>query len=251
MKAAARFTSLLRAGLAALTLAAALAGCQRQDDGTLQRLLDLESYGFKGQKPSLDTVEGLKKAIAENKAEVEKKVKANQNLGAYYKMLALKYIDNEMYGQALDALSNAIQIYPENPILFYYAAASSARLAKADVTDAKQMALLLSQAESYYKRAIFLDPTYVNAMYGLAVLYAVELGRPEDAEPLLKDVLDRQKKNIDAMFLLARVYYQRARPEDAIDMYTKIIDTNPPLVIKNQAEANKKQIEEELYGRGK
>ncbi len=250
MKAGTIIKALRRVGLAVLLICAAV-GCKPRGENYLDRLLDLDSGGFKGQKPPLNTVEDLKKAIEENRAEVERKVKAAQNLGVYYKMLALKYIDNEMYGLSLETLTRAIAIYPENPQLFYYAAVSSARLAKAEVTKPKEATDFLSQAEAYYKRAIALDPAYVNAMYGLAVLYALELDRPEDAEPLLDQVLLREKKNLDAMFLLARIYYQRGRPEQALEMYAKVLDTNPPERIKGQAEANKKKIEEELYGRSK
>jgi tetratricopeptide (TPR) repeat protein len=249
MKAKTHLWSLSKVGIVTCVLVIAMMGCRRGGEGYLDQLLKLETYGFKGQKPPLNTVEDLKKAIEQNRAEVEKKVTAAQNLGVYYKMLALKYIDAEMYGLALDALAQSIAIFPENPQLFYYAAVSSARLGKADVTDQKKMDALLLSAEAYYKRAIFLDPTYVNAMYGLAVLYAVEMGRAEDAMPLLNQVLEREKKNLDAMFLLARVNYQLARPEQAIEMYNKIIDTNPPPAIKSRAEDNKRTIQEELYGR--
>ena len=220
-----------------------LSACSRGDDGWLKSLLNLET-----KKPDLTTIDGLKKAIEQYKAEVEKKVAANQNIGVYYKMLALKYMDNEMYGLALDALTQAIKIYPENPQLFYYAAVSSARMAKADVTDQKTMEAGLTAAEEYYTRAIFLDPTYVNALYGLSVLYAVELGQEEEAEPLLKKILALEPKNLDALFLLARTEYSLGRPEQAIDYYNRIIDTNPPAAIKTKAEDNKRQIQEELYG---
>jgi cytochrome c-type biogenesis protein CcmH/NrfG len=246
MKARTLFRTLTRAALAASILV--FAACSR-DDGWLNRLINLES--LKGTRPDLNTIDGLKKAIEQNKAEVEKKVSANQNLGVYYKMLALKYIDNEMYGLALDALTQAIKIFPENEQLFYYAAISSARMAKADVTDQKAIDAGLATAEVYYKRAIFLDPTYVNAMYGLAVLYAEEMGRPEDAEPLLKQILEREPRNFDALFLIARVEYQLARPEQAIDYYNRIIDSKPPASFQKQAESNKLQIQEELYGQTK
>jgi tetratricopeptide (TPR) repeat protein len=245
MKARKIFQSLTMMALAAGVLA--LAACSRDKEGYLDRLLSLES--LKGQKPDLNTIDGLKKAIEQNKAEVEKKFTANQNIGVYYKMLALKYINDEMYGLALDALTQAMQIYPENPQLFYYAAISSARMGKAEVMDQKKMDADLAAAEKYYQRAVFLEPTYVNALYGLAVLYAVELGRPQDAEPLLKQILDREAKNLDALFLLARVEYQLARPEQAIDIYNRIMDANPPAAIKSKAEDNKRTIQEELYGR--
>ena len=236
---------------ASLILMMAAACSNRQGEGYIDQLLALESTGFKGQAPKLSTVEDLKKAIEENRAEVEKKVTAAKNLGVYYKMIALKYIDAGMYGLALESLDKAIDIFPENAQLFYYSAISSARLAKAEVAKPKEAAELFMQSEAFYKRALFLDPAYVDAMYGLAVLYAAELGLPEEAEPLVRNILAREKKNVDVMFLLARILYQRARPEEAIAVYDDILALNQPDKIKSQAQANRAQIEEELYGIGR
>ena len=135
---------------------------------------------------SSQSVEELKKGVARYQAEVERQVKAAQNLGVYYKMLALKYLDADMYGLALDNLMKAIEIYPENPQLFYYSAVANARMAKASVTDSTAAADYLARAEAFYRRAIFLDPGNVNALYGLAVLYALEMSRPAEAEPLVQ-----------------------------------------------------------------
>lgn len=226
------------------------ASCRRQGEGYIDQLLQLEKTGFTGRKADLSTTEGLKKAIEENRAEVEKKVAAAKNLGVYYKMLALKYMDAEMFGLALDALKNAMDIFPENAQLFYYSGISSARMAKAEVGDRKKAEELFAKAEAYYKRALALDPASVDTMYGLAVLYSMELARPEDAEPLLRQILGREKKNLDAMFLLARVLYQRGRLEEAMTAYDDILAMNPPEKLKAQAQANRKQVEGDLYDVG-
>jgi cytochrome c-type biogenesis protein CcmH/NrfG len=245
MKAGKAFSALLGIGLAAIVL---LAGCRnRQGEGYIDQLVQLEQSGFRGQPPKLSTVEDLKKAIEEKRAEVEKKVTAAKDLGVYYKMLAIKYLDADMYGLALDSLSKAIEIFPENSQLFYYSAVSSARMAKAQTADPQKTETLFQQAEAFYKRAIFLDPTYTEAEYGLAVLYAFERGAPEKAEPLLKSILEKNKSDMDALFLLARVYYQTGRSMEAIEVYDKILGMKQPEKIQKQAEDNKKQIEEELY----
>jgi cytochrome c-type biogenesis protein CcmH/NrfG len=176
-------------------------------------------------------------------------VKAAKNLGIYYKMLALKYMDAGMYSLALENLAKAVEIYPENPQLTYYSAVASARMAKAELADEAASAEDLSRAEMFYRRAIFLEPGYVNALYGLAVLYAMELGRPVDAEPLLQTIVAKEKKNVDALFLLARIRYSAGRPEEAIEIYQRIADTTQASRLKGQALANKSAIEEELYGR--
>jgi cytochrome c-type biogenesis protein CcmH/NrfG len=122
-------------------------------------------------------------------------------------------------------------------------------MSKAAVLDAGAAAAGLARAEAYYRRAVSLEPGYVNALYGLAVLYALELDRPADAEPLLTAILEREKKNIDALALLARIRYAAGRLEEAAELYQRIADTTTAGRLKAQALENRKAIEEELYGR--
>jgi tetratricopeptide (TPR) repeat protein len=247
VKAPLRSRALIPAGAAVLAAVLALAGCNPTRKAYLDRLSALEK-GPSGVASSQSVAE-LKAGIARYQAEVERQVKAAKNLGVYYKMLALKYLDANMYGLALENLGKAIEIYPENPQLFYYCAVANARMAKAEVIDSAAAAGGLSRAEAYYRRAVFLDPGYVNALYGLAVLYALELGRPAEAEPLLQAILSREKKNIDALALLARVRYAAGRLEEAAELYQRIADTTTAGRLKSQALENKRAIEEELYGR--
>lgn len=231
-----------------LVCAAALilmGGCRRPGEGYLEPLTRMESGGT----PTSATIESLKRSIEANRAEVERKVKAAQDLGVQLKMLAIKYIDNGMYGLALQTLDSAIEIYPENPILFYYAGISAARLAKAEVADRGRMSLLYSRAEASYQRAISLDPVYVNALYGLAVLYAFELERPADAVALLERILAKEKKNFDALFILARVKYGTGRLDEAIGVYDRILALKPSAAQEKQAKTNRDRIRQELYER--
>jgi tetratricopeptide (TPR) repeat protein len=240
---AARPMRMLSPVCAVLVVAAALAGCRKPGEGYLEPMRSLEPGGA----PTSAQVEELKRSIEANRAEVERKVQAAQDLGTQSKMLALKYIDNGMYGLALDALDTAIGVYPENPILFYYAGVAAARMAKAEVADNARMTVLYSRAEASYRRAISLDPGYVKALYGLAVLYAFELNRPADAVPPLERALEKEKKNLDAMFLLARVDYTLGRAEAAVELYDRIAAAAPPGPLKQQAEANRDRIRQEQY----
>jgi cytochrome c-type biogenesis protein CcmH/NrfG len=222
---------------------ASLGGCARRSAGWLEPMKSLEPGGA----PTNAAIEDLKRGIDRYQAEVDRKVSAAQNLGVYWKMLALKYVDNGMYGLALDALDEAVAVYPENPILFQYLGVSAARAAKGLVSDAVEQARLFARAEAAYRRAVSLDPTYVNAQYGLAVLLALELGRPAEAEPLLAAVLQREPKNIDALFLRGRIAYTDGRFEDAVDSYDRILAARPPERLRDQAERNKRQAEEARY----
>ena len=241
MKAARVRGPLSIAGAAALALAA-LAGCRRPGAGWLEPLKALEPGGT----PTNAAIEELKKGITRYQADVDRKVSAAQNLGVYWKMLALKYVDNGMYGLALDALDEAVGVYPENQILFYYMGVSAARAAKGIVADAPEQARLLARAEAAYRRAIFLEPAFTNAQYGLAVLLALELGRPAEAGPLLEAVLKQEPKNLDALFLRGRLAYADGRYEDAIDSFERILAGRPPEKVRAQAEGNRRQAKEAL-----
>jgi len=227
---------------AALALAS-LAGCRQAGAGWLEPLKTLEPGGT----PTNAAIEELKKGIDRYQAEVDRKVSAAQNLGVYWKMLALKYVDNGMYGLALDALDEAVAVYPENPILFQYMGISAARTAKGMVADASEQARLFARSEAAYRRAVFLDPAYVDALYGLAVLLALELGRTGEAEPLLDTVLEKEPKNLDALFLLGRIAYSQGRYEDAVECYDRILAAQPPDALRDQAARNKQQAMGALY----
>jgi cytochrome c-type biogenesis protein CcmH/NrfG len=222
---------------------ASLAGCRRSGAGWIEPLKTLEPGGL----PTNAAIEELKKGIDRYQAEVDRKVSAAQNLGVYWKMLALKYVDNGMYGLALHALDEAAAVYPENPILFQYMGVSAARAAKGLVADAAEQAQLYARSEAAYRRAIFLEPDYVNALYGLAVLLALELDRVEEAKPLLAAVLEREPKNLDALFLLGSIAYADGRYEDAVDFFDRILATRPPEAIRTQAERNRQQAKGALY----
>jgi cytochrome c-type biogenesis protein CcmH/NrfG len=223
---------------------ASLGGCARRSAGWLEPMKSLEPGGA----PTNAAIEDLKRGITRYQAEVDRKVSAAQNLGVYWKMLALKYVDNGMYGLALEALDEAVAVYPENPILFQYMGVSAARAAKGLVADPAEQARLFARSETAYRRAIFLDPNYVNALYGLSVLLALELGRAGEAEPLLAKALEREPKNLDALFLLGRIAYADGRYGDAVDAFDRILAARPPAKQRDQAEQNKRQAQEALHG---
>jgi tetratricopeptide (TPR) repeat protein len=92
--------------------------CDRGESTMLENLKSLSIFGYKGREIPERTVEEMKRAIEKYKQQVQQQVEAQENLGMYYKMLALEYIDREMYGLALENFEKAIEIYPENKILF-------------------------------------------------------------------------------------------------------------------------------------
>jgi tetratricopeptide (TPR) repeat protein len=262
----------------------------RNEEATiLETLAQMKDFKYKGKPVPPETIEEIKSTILMFEKKIEDAVKATGELGMYYKMLAKNYLEIEelkekiaelkqkekaltrekaeegytdvliveyvkqgMLTSALENLGLAIKINPENPILFYLAGNCAARLAKAMVSMDQQPARqrYFADAYAYYERACQLDPTYVDANKGMAVLLIFELGRAEEAEPYLKSILAKEKKNTEAMALLARVYFETEKYEDSIALYEQVAEVSTDKTMVELAKKNIKQIKDmmnELY----
>jgi len=226
-----------------------LVSCARTDRGedNLDQLIEMEGDIYRDQEVSTQRIEEIEEAIRRYRKEVERTVDATGQVGIYYKMLAIEYMRGGMYGAAYDTLKQAIDIYPENPILFYYSAVCAARMSRAQVLE-EDRERWLERSVTLYRRAIDLDPGYADALYGLSVLYVFELERPEEAEALLETMLTVESKEIEGRFLLAGVYYRLGKLEQALELYTEIESLSEVEQKRQEARDNKKRIEDELYG---
>jgi tetratricopeptide (TPR) repeat protein len=234
---------------ALVLLGCALASCGQSPD--LKRLFSMESRSAVGAPPQ--STEELKKAIAGFSKEMDRLVELKERTGIYYKILASRYMDKAMYGEAYEALLKAIEYYPANETLYYNAAVSAAYIGKSKEAlgpagDSERQRWL-AIAESNYKRAISERPNYGSALYGLAVLYEFELNRPSDALPLLQNLLAVDTQNVDAMLLLGRVYYSLGRLDDALNAYGTASAVTKLPAKRAAAEANRARIQEEIDGK--
>lgn len=234
--------------LSVLVLSLIVFSCDRKESYYFDNLLKMEKKGYKGQKSSKRSIEELKKGIKKYRKEAERTVRASEQLGIYYKMLAVKYMYEKMYGEAAASLKKALAIYPENPILFYLTGVCYGYLSRAQVEESERDSYIL-KAEKYYKHALNIDPAYSDALYGLSILYTFELNKPEKALPLLKRLLKKEKENTDAMFVLARVYYDLSQYERAVEIYNRIIKSSTSKIRKNKALVDKEKVEAEIYGK--
>lgn len=198
------------------------------------------------------TIDELKTAISKYENRVEDIMLAHQSVGIWYKILATRYIDKQMYGEALSVLQKAIMYYPVNQNLYYYVGVCAGYMAKAELdfsatgnTSKKQNYLRLS--ESGYLRAIELEPNYARSLYGLAVLYVFDLDESNKAIPLLEKLLTIEKRHVDAMFVLARAYYVDYQFEKAVNMYDLILSTTGDSQKIADAQLNKKIVLDAQY----
>lgn len=198
------------------------------------------------------TIEEIKAAISKYEERVNDIQLAQGQIGIWYKMLASRYIEKKLYGEALEALDKALDYYPNNQNLYYYVGVCAGYMShKAMDFDAtgnfEKRMNYLKLSEDAYKRAIDIEPRYARALFGLSVLYAFELDEPENAVPLMERFMSIETRDIDGMFLLARCYYMTYEFDKAIEMYDKIIATTKSADRKAEAEANKKTVLDASY----
>ncbi len=205
--------------------------CSRKDSTLLKELEKTESISG---KTSSERIAHIKKGIARYKKEMERTVKASAETGIYYRMLGLEYMRLKMYGKAAASFKKAIQYYPENPVLFYYAGVCTGKLAQSKIKKAEKMALF-SEAAAYYKEAAALNSSYTAALFAEAVLYVYEFNRPFDAVPLLQRIIGKDSSNTDALFLLARADVMLGKEREAVERYNEIISGHGDEKIKNSA----------------
>ena len=228
-------------------IALVLSSCGGTNAKTIKRMQQLE------EGVSSPTTEAeLKAAIQKYQTRVEDMILANQQIGIWYKMLGSRYLDNQMYGEALEAFRMATTYYPANQNLYYYVAVCAGYMANQSLDysatgSTAQKFNYLKLAESAYLEALKIDSKYARALYGIGVLYIFELDEPGKAIPYLETLAEVEKRNVDGMFLLANAYYQTFEFEKAMAVYDKIISTTTSDEKKAQAEANKRQVLEAAY----
>ena len=189
-----------------------------------------------------ETIENLRQAIALYENQIERNVQEGAQTGIYWKILAIRLADKGLDNDALEAFERAIYYNSDDPVIFYLTGISAAKVAQkkigftADDREEKERYYQLS--ENAYLQAIKLDETYTKAMYGLAVLYAFELDRPQDAISQIDRYLQIQKSDINAMFILARSYYLMRSYSSAIEVYEKIAEQTKDRKIKEEAFKN-------------
>ena len=232
-----RIMQILAAVLIMLSLSL-FTGCDKNLKARLNLLSYLERQKGGSEELSQEKIDELKKSIQACREELDRTLKLGKDLGNYYRLLALEYMDLEMYGLALDAFTQAIAIYPADTGLFYHGGICAGQMSRRQTSEAERQKFLLL-AEKYYRTALNLNPRYWEADYALAVLYQFEMDRPADAEPLLENLLSIRPDNIDALFLMAGVQVSLGNRSRAIEYYETIASLTEDASVKDKALENR------------
>jgi tetratricopeptide (TPR) repeat protein len=199
-----------------------------------------------------ETIEGLRTAIHAYEAKIELHVKDAAQTGVYWKILAYRFQNRGLHGEALEALERAISYNPIDPALHYMVGVSAGIVAKSSLNFEGSLGNLtrdnyFTLSENGYLRAISLDERYVKPMYGLGVLYTVELDRPREAIPYLLRCLEISP-DADTMFVLARAYYMIESYQEAVAMYERIVEFTKDPDKQNEAQSNRQRVLDIIYG---
>ena len=198
------------------------------------------------------SIEELKDAISKYEERIADIQLAHQQVAIWYKMLGTRYLDAKMYGEAMKCFQKALETYPDNQNLYYWVGVCAGYMAHqamdyAGTGAATTRMNYLKLAEDAYSRAIKIDDRFVRALYGLSVIYVFELGESEKAIPYLEKIMEIETKDFNAMFVLARAYYENYEFDKAVKMYDKIISLTKAADIIRAAEENKKQVLDASY----
>jgi tetratricopeptide (TPR) repeat protein len=199
-----------------------------------------------------NSVEELKASIAAYERRIEKHVRDAAKTGNYWKILAVRLQGRGLHGEALEALERGIYYTPADPALHYYTGVSAGIIAKSvhqfPGSGRGERESYFTLAEDAYLRAIELDDRYLRPRYGLAVLYVFELDRPEDAVPLLERCLEISRNDVDTMFVLARAFFMLEKYRAAVEVYDRIITLTRDSQKRIDAQNNRQQAMERIYG---
>lgn len=209
-----------------------------------ERVYELEKVGSGEEEP--EKIREIKKEIDRWEKELNDAIDAARHTGRFYKTLGLKYMDYKMFGPAGQSFSRAIEITPENARLYYYRAVANGRLAVSR-DDAQQKAEELASVEEDYRRAISLEARFMPPYYSLAVLYIYELERPFEAEPYLEAYLDVERSDGRALLLHGQLLEQMNRPEDAMDVYRRLLSLTDYKAEQAQASLYMERIREGAF----
>ena len=223
-----------------------LSGCSKEEKNLYENINGMDAPYLSSGELKIREKE-LKETIREYKDTLEQKVDAARNLGTYHKTLGKLYLDNRMYLLAIEQFTEAIKIDNENPVLFYYSALAHAKYAKSLMSESEKFSYL-KESEKLYLRTIELNKNFHKALYALSVLYVFELDQPDKAVDYLERLLETQKSDYEAMFLLANAYIRLGLTDMASELYDNIIKNSKNSTYRDQAESNKKQLMDGGYG---
>lgn len=195
-----------------------LSSCDQQDN-RLSRLIAMEDPDT---PPGPERLAQLENVVEEYEDAVSDQVQLISRQADAMKFLAQAYLQQQLHGPAFETLQEVLIIQPQNQTLHQLAAAAAGLVGKSQ-SDEQVRNEYYGAAEYHYERAIALDPRFIDARYGLAILYVFETGDPDQALDHLDAILAINETHVPSLFVLARAHVQLGNIDDAVSAYDRII----------------------------
>jgi type IV pilus biogenesis/stability protein PilW len=139
-------------------------------------------------------------------------IKLDDRFSEAYNNLGVLYLDRKNYKEAIKCFESAAKnIFYTTPELVY----NNMGYAYHKMSD-------FEAAEKNYKEAIALNPSFESAYMNMAQLY-MERKRNTDAERVLRKFLSVFENNIEANFLLGKLYFGNGERQKATPYFVKVI----------------------------
>jgi len=233
-----RVVSLIAQLLVIGSIVIGVSGCDRGDDSRVDFLTDTEPRSYEGTAIPEERVAELREEIRRYEAAVTEMVQTYGSIASYQKLLAHELIQAEMYGPALEALERAMDLQPENAVLFYFAGIASARTARGHILDGEE-AVYLDRAERLFSEALEMRPDYKDALFAMAVLLAFDRGEAERALEYTRRLSEIETGDPAVAFLHANVLVRNGRTDEAIAVYDDLARSAPGTDQRRRAQENR------------
>ncbi|MCU0845432.1 MAG: tetratricopeptide repeat protein [Spirochaetes bacterium] len=155
----------------------------------------------------------LKKKAAEYETSLAKSDRPDR-LGQIYYDLGQKYVEDGNWDQAIVSFEKSLEYGRKSAALQYYAGVSYANRGRELGKDED-----IRRAEYHYRQAIGINPDYLDAHYGLAILVYYEKGDTALGTSMMEQVVARGGTYYRAHFALGKIYYEQGKPEKALSVY--------------------------------
>lgn len=225
-------------GLLVLAVLPLIVACGAEGSPTLDLLVETESATYEGVAVGESRIEELRQDIEEYREEVQETTRRLGRIASFQKMLARELMEAEMYGPALEALEAAMELQTENAVLYYLAGVAAGRAARAELNGGEARNRL-ELAERMYGEALDLRPNYREALYGMAVLLAFELDRPEEALEYARHLAREETGDPSVRFLLGNVLVRVGNVDEAREVYAELAQSAPSSEQRQRAAENR------------
>ena len=186
-------------------------------------------------------IKRIEEELSELTAKSSTNPEAVNKIGVLYQNLGGKYNEKGAWDPAIDALQKALGYGRNTPLVHYQLAIAYAN--RGTQIENKDD---IDKAQIHYEKALQMDPNFIEAKYGLAILLFYQKDNRSKALQLMEEITKQKPTFYRARFALGRFYYENKDLNKSLsvyqDLYTDLEKMDSPLA-KEYKQACKENIQ--------